>query len=80
MEGQKNYKGKLLKVITSQPFILFIFIILVAVVTNSVNDKFLTASTINSILGQAAGLGLVSAGGLRSWSSPGISTYQREGW
>lgn len=62
MEGQKNYKGKLLKVITSQPFILFIFIILVAVVTNSVNDKFLTASTINSILGQAAGLGLVSAG------------------
>ena len=62
MEGQKNYKGKLLKVITSQPFILFIFIILVAFVTNSVNDKFLTASTINSILGQAAGLGLVSAG------------------
>ena len=62
MEGQKNYKGKLLKVITSQPFILFIFIILVAVVTNSVNDKFLTASTINSSLGPAAGLGLVSAG------------------
>ena len=33
-----------------------------AVVTNAVNDKFLTMSTINSILGQAAGLGVVSAG------------------
>ena len=33
-----------------------------SVATNSVNDKFLTASTINSILGQAAGLGLVAAG------------------
>ena len=62
MEGQKNYKSKILKIVTSQPFILFVFIILVAVVTNSVNDKFLTPSTINSILGQAAGLGLVAAG------------------
>lgn len=62
MEQQKNYKSKILKVVTSQPFILFIFIIIVAVVTNSVNDKFLTMSTISSILGQAAGLGLVSAG------------------
>ena len=35
---------------------------MVSVATNSVNDKFLTASTINSILGQAAGLGLVAAG------------------
>lgn len=58
-----NYKSStLFKVITSQPFILFIFIILVAVVTNSINSKFLTPGTINSILGQAAGLGLVSAG------------------
>ena len=62
MEGQKKYRSKALKILTSQPFILFVFIILVAVVTNSVNDKFLTWSTINSILGQAAGLGLVSAG------------------
>ena len=35
---------------------------MVSVATNSVNDKFLTTSTINSILGQAAGLGLVAAG------------------
>lgn len=48
--------------LTSQPFVLFVFIVVVSVATNSVNDKFLTASTINSILGQAAGLGLVAAG------------------
>lgn len=62
MEQQEKRKSKIVKLVTSQPFILFIFIILVAVVTNSVNSKFLTFSTINSILGQAAGLGLVSAG------------------
>lgn len=62
MEEQKKYRSKALKIVTSQPFILFVFIVLVAVVTNSVNNKFLTWSTINSILGQAAGLGLVSAG------------------
>ena len=53
---------KILKLLTSQPFVLFVFIVVVSVATNSVNDKFLTASTINSILGQAAGLGLVAAG------------------
>ena len=58
----KGKKSKILKLVTSQPFILFVFIVLVAVVTNSINPKFLTRSTINSILGQAAGLGLVSAG------------------
>lgn len=62
MEKQKRTKSKALKLFTSQPFILFVFIILVAVVTNSINSKFLTWGTINSILGQAAGLGLVSAG------------------
>ena len=62
MEEKKRNKSKVLKLLTSQPFILFIFIILVAVVTNSINSKFLTWGTINSILGQAAGLGLVSAG------------------
>ena len=62
MEEQKRAKSKVFKVLTSQPFILFVFIILVAVVTNSINSKFLTWGTINSILGQAAGLGLVSAG------------------
>lgn len=51
-----------MKFITSQPFILFVFIVLVAVFTNSINSKFLTWGTISSILGQAAGLGLVSAG------------------
>lgn len=59
---QNDMKSKITKIVTSQPFILFVFIILVAVVTNSINPKFLTRSTINSILGQAAGLGLVSAG------------------
>lgn len=54
----KKYK----KLLTSQPFVLFVFIIIVSVVTNSVNDKFLTPGTINSILGQASGLGLVAAG------------------
>ena len=62
MEEQKRTKSNVLKLLTSQPFILFVFIILVAVVTNSINSKFLTWGTINSILGQAAGLGLVSAG------------------
>lgn len=62
MQKQTNQLYKLKKLVTSQPFILFVFIILVAVVTNSINPKFLTLSTINSILGQAAGLGLVSAG------------------
>lgn len=62
MEDKKRNKSKALKLLTSQPFILFVFIILVAVVTNSINSKFLTWGTINSILGQAAGLGLVSAG------------------
>ncbi len=62
MKQSKTMKDRVVRLITSQPFILFIFIILVAVVTNSVNSKFLTPTTINSILGQAAGLGLVSAG------------------
>lgn len=62
MKTSKFKNSTLFKVITSQPFILFIFIILVAVVTNSINSKFLTPGTIKSILGQAAGLGLVSAG------------------
>ena len=59
---QQKERSKWLKLITSQPFILFIFIIIVSIVTNSLNNKFLTPTTINSILGQAAGLGLVSAG------------------
>lgn len=54
--------SKVKKVITSQPFILFIFIVAVAVVTNTINSKFLTWTTISSILGQAAGLGVLSAG------------------
>ena len=59
---KKSSGSRIRTIVTSQPFILFLFIILVAVVTNSVNPKFLTSTTINSILGQAAGLGLVSAG------------------
>ena len=50
------------QIVTSQPFILFVFIILVALVTNAINPKFLTPVTINSILGQAAGLGMLAAG------------------
>ena len=60
--GERNKKSNVMKFITSQPFILFVFIVLVAVFTNSINSKFLTWGTISSILGQAAGLGLVSAG------------------
>lgn len=62
MKEEKSTNKKILKLLTSQPFVLFVFIVVVSVATNSVNDKFLTASTINSILGQAAGLGLVAAG------------------
>ena len=62
MKEEKSMNKKSLKLLTSQPFVLFVFIVVVSVATNSVNDKFLTASTINSILGQAAGLGLVAAG------------------
>ena len=61
MKEEKSMNKKILKLLTSQPFVLFVFIVVVSV-ANSVNDKFLTASTINSILGQAAGLGLVAAG------------------
>lgn len=62
MKEEKSMNKKILKLLTSQPFVLFVFIVVVSVATNSVNDKFLTTSTINSILGQAAGLGLVAAG------------------
>ena len=62
MKEEKSMNKKILKLLTSHPFVLFVFIVVVSVATNSVNDKFLTASTINSILGQAAGLGLVAAG------------------
>ena len=62
MKEEKSMNKKILKLLTSQPFVLFVFIVVVSVATNSVNDKYLTASTINSILGQAAGLGLVAAG------------------
>jgi len=62
MKEEKSMNKKMLKLLTSQPFVLFVFIVVVSVATNSVNDKFLTTSTINSILGQAAGLGLVAAG------------------
>lgn len=62
MKEEKSMNKKILKLLTSQLFVLFVFIVVVSVATNSVNDKFLTTSTINSILGQAAGLGLVAAG------------------
>lgn len=58
----KKIKSSLVKILVSQPFILFIFIIVVALVTNSINPRFITPTTINSILGQAAGLGLMAAG------------------
>ena len=61
MDGNSK-KQKYTKLLTSQPFVLFVFIILVSVFTNLINNRFLTWSTINSIVGQATGLGLVACG------------------
>ena len=46
MKEEKSMNKKILKLLTSQPFVLFVFIVVVSVATNSVNDKFLTTSTI----------------------------------
>ena len=61
MDGNSG-KQKYTKMLTSQPFVLFVFIILVSIFTNAINDRFLTWSTVNSIIGQATGLGLVACG------------------
>jgi len=62
MTEKKTNDRKAAKILTSQPFVLFVFIIAVSIITNSVNPRFLTWTTINSIMGQAAGLGLVACG------------------
>jgi len=55
----KKYIGGLL---FSQPVILFAFIVIIGIITSSINAKFLTWTNISSIISQSASLGLVAAG------------------
>ncbi|MBQ6594987.1 MAG: ABC transporter permease [Clostridia bacterium] len=55
-------KKRVLGFLTSQSVILFFFILLIAVVVNTVNAKFLTWNNISSILRQATALGLAACG------------------
>jgi len=57
--ASKKYIGKLL---FSQPVILFAFIVIIGIITSSVNAKFLTWTNISSIISQSTSLGLVAAG------------------
>jgi ribose transport system permease protein len=54
-----KYLGRLL---ISQPVILFAFIVIIGLVTTSVNPKFMTWINLSSIISQSASLGLVAAG------------------
>ena len=54
-----KYLGRLL---ISQPVILFAFIVIIGLVTTSVNPKFMTWTNLSSIISQSASLGLVAAG------------------
>ncbi len=58
--AEKN--GRAAKILTSQPFVLFVFIIAVSIITNAINPRFLTWSTINSVMSQATTLGLIACG------------------
>lgn len=49
-------------ILSSQPIVLFMFIIVITLITGFFNPKFLTWTNISSILGQATGLGLVACG------------------
>lgn len=46
----------------SQPVVLFVFIVIIGVVTTSINPKFITWTNLSSIISQSASLGLVAAG------------------
>jgi ribose transport system permease protein len=46
----------------SQPVVLFAFIVIIGIITNAINAKFMTWTNITSIISQSASLGLVAAG------------------
>jgi len=57
--GSKRYIGRLL---FSQPVVLLAFIVVIGIITSSINAKFMTWTNISSIISQSASLGLVAAG------------------
>jgi ribose transport system permease protein len=57
--GSDRQWGRLL---FSQPVILFAFILVIGIVTTSINAKFMSWTNISSIISQSTSLGLVAAG------------------
>ena len=53
---------RLLGLLTSQSFVLFVFILVISILVQSSNPKFLSGNNISSILRQATALGLVACG------------------
>ena len=53
---------QLLGLLTSQSFVLFVFILVISILVQSSNPKFLSGNNISSILRQATALGLVACG------------------
>ena len=57
-----NFLKHLKKLLISQPFILFAFIVIIGIITTSINARFMTWTNISSIISSSASLGLVAAG------------------
>jgi len=57
-----NFSRHLKKLLISQPLILFAFIVIIGIITTSINARFMTWTNISSIISSSASLGLVAAG------------------
>ena len=60
--SKKGAKKNISKILFSQPVVLFVFILIISIVTTTINKNFLTWTSISSIICQATSLGLVAAG------------------
>jgi ribose transport system permease protein len=60
--NNKNSQKAIGTLLSSQPVVLFAFIVIIGVITSSVNARFITLTNITSILTQSTSLGLVAAG------------------
>jgi ribose transport system permease protein len=59
---KSNTNKRIGRLLVSQPVVLFAFIIIIGVITTSINAKFLSWTNLSSIISQSASLGLVAAG------------------
>jgi ribose transport system permease protein len=59
---KSNTNKRIGRLLISQPVVLFAFIIIIGVITTSINVKFISWTNLSSIISQSTSLGLVAAG------------------